>query len=319
MLRFFRVLLFVSAALSAAIGTAAEFPTRTIRIVVPFAPGGPADTVNRLVAAELARVLSTTVIVENKPGAGSVAAAQYVLNAPADGYTLLVVTNTFTMPAAFDKLPYDTLRDFRPIGNVISQPNVLVANAAFPPNTVPELVAYAKREKTPVMFATTSQGSPLTLSIELFGRAAGFPTVQVPYAGSAPAQFAVVGGQVPLMFDGWYFSRQQVNAGKLKIIAAFGERRMKELPDVPTVAEFYPGLSSNSIQGLVVRREVPDDVVGALAAAVEKVVKSPAFAEKTVGNLGNPEWMNPTEFGAFLESETKKWSDASKAAKFKAN
>lgn len=318
-MRYFKVVLAWLALAFATSSGAAGFPSKPIQIIVPFAPGGQADSVNRLLAAELARILKVPVVVDNRSGAGTVTATTYVANAPADGYTVLVVTNSFVLPATFDKLPYDTLRDFRAVGMVITQPNVLLATSSFPANDVQGLVSFARQQKEPLLFASTSVGGPLYLSGELFSRAAGFRIQQIGYQGSAPAQLDVVAGRVPLMFDGWYQARGQVSGGKLKVLASFGDHRMRELPDVPTLSESYPGLASLSFQGLAVRSGVPDDVVATLASAVETVVKSKWFEEKTVGLLGDPQWMGPAEFGAFLASETKKWSEAAKAAQVKVN
>jgi tripartite-type tricarboxylate transporter receptor subunit TctC len=278
------------------------------------------DVVTRALAEGLSRRVSQPIIVENKAGGGTVLATQFVANAPADGYTVLVISNTFTInPSTRSKLPYDSEKDFVAVSAMVTQPMVLLANASFPANTLPELVAEAKKSSSPLQFASTSPGGILYLCAELFARGAGITIQQIPYGGSTPAQVDVIAGRVPVMFDGWYASKAQVAAGKLKVIATVNDKRLTDIPQVPTIAETYPGISAMGYGGLLVRTSVPADIQKALSQAVQDVVRSPEYAAKVSGKLGEPDLRDVAEFGQFLHDEMKKWGEIARAANVKLN
>jgi len=298
---------------------AAEFPTATVRLFVPFAAGGPTDVVARILAEQLsARWGGKPVVIENRPGAGTIIATAAVAKAPSNGHTLLMATNSLLInPAISQSLPYDTARDFQPVSMVATQPVALVATKSFAPNNVAELVAEAK--KTPLNYTSPGPRGVGHLAGEMLKQRAGVEMTHINYNGSAPALTDVIAGRVPLMFDIWHSSRRHVESGALKLIASASAERLPGAPNVPTMTETYPGFEVMAFNALVAPAGVPAAVLDKLSADIRAVVNSEAFRER-VKNLGINAYGNtPAELDAWMAREIARWQQVAKAANLKAD
>jgi tripartite-type tricarboxylate transporter receptor subunit TctC len=315
------LLLLGTAVGAASAQTTAEFPTRPVKLLVPFAAGGPTDVVARILADFLtARWNGQSVVIENRPGAGTIVATAAVAKSPADGYTMLVATNSLLInPAIGQKLPYDTEKDFAAVSMVATQPVALVANKAFPAETVPQLVEVAKKSPEPLNFTSPGPRGVGHLAGEMLKQRAGISMTHINYNGSAPALTDVIAGRVPLMFDIWHSAKRYVASGDLKLIAGAGAQRLGDAPDVPTIAETYPGFDVIAFNALVAPAGVPAPVLDKLSADIRAVVNSPEFADK-VRNLGIfPLGNTPQELDAWMRKEIARWAEIAKAANIKAD
>lgn len=295
------------------------FPTTSVKIVVPFAAGGPTDVVARILAEQLtARWGGKSVIVENRPGAGTIVATAVVAKAPPDGHTFLIATNSLLInPAINQSLPYDTQRDLVGISMIATQPVALVANKDFPANTIPEVVAMAK--STPLNYTSPGPRGVGHLAGELLQQKAGIRMTHINYNGSAPALTDVIAGRVPLMFDIWHSAKRYVDSGELKLIAGAGSERLADVPQVPTIAETYPGFDAVAFNAAVAPAGVPAAILDKLSADIGAVVNSSEFKDK-VRHLGiNPFGMTPQELGAWMRREIARWQEIAKAANLKAD
>jgi tripartite-type tricarboxylate transporter receptor subunit TctC len=234
-----------------------EFPTSAVKIVVPFAAGGPTDVVARILAEQLsARWAGKSVIIENRPGAGTIVATAVVAKAPPDGHTFLIATNSLLInPAINQSLPYDTHRDLVGVSMIATQPVALVANKSFGPNTIPEVVAAANAAS--LNYTSPGPRGVGHLAGELLQQKAGIKMTHINYNGSAPALTDVIAGRVPLMFDIWHSAKRYVDSGELKLIAGAGSERLADAPQVPTIAETYPGFDAVAFNAAVVPAGVP--------------------------------------------------------------
>ena len=315
------LLLLGTAAGAASAQTTAEFPTRPVKLLVPFAAGGPTDVVARILADFLtARWNGQSVVIENRPGAGTIVATAAVAKSPADGYTMLVATNSLLInPAIGQKLPYDTEKDFAAVSMVATQPVALVANKAFPAETVPQLVEVAKKSPEPLNFTSPGPRGVGHLAGEMLKQRAGINMTHINYNGSAPALTDVIAGRVPLMFDIWHSAKRYVASVDLKLIAGAGAQRLGDAPDVPTIAETYPGFDVIAFNALVAPAGVPAPVLDKLSSDIRAVVNSPEFADK-VRNLGIfPRGNTPQELDAWMRKEIARWAEIAKAANIKAD
>jgi tripartite-type tricarboxylate transporter receptor subunit TctC len=298
----------------------AQFPTGPVRLLVPFAAGGPTDVVARILADLLsARWGGQSVVVDNRPGAGTIVATAAVAKAPPDGHTVLIGTNSLLINPAIDqKLPYDTYRDLAGVSMIATQPVALVANKALPANTVPELVAEVKKHG---QFNYTSPGPRGVghLAGEMLKQRAGIEMTHINYNGSAPALTDVIAGRVPIMFDVWHSAKRYVDSGELKLIAGAGAPRLADAPQVPTINETYPGFDVIALNALIAPAGVPKPVLEKLSADIRAVVESSEFAGRTK-HLGIfPKGNTPAELDAWMRQETAKWAEIAKAAKIKAD
>jgi tripartite-type tricarboxylate transporter receptor subunit TctC len=315
------VLLLAFAAGAAKAQTSADFPSRPVKLLVPFAAGGPTDVVARILADFLtARWNGQSVVIENRPGAGTIVATAAVAKSPADGHTMLVATNSLLInPAIGQKLPYDTEKDFAAVSMVATQPVALVANKAFPAETIPQLVEVAKKSPEPLNFTSPGPRGVGHLAGEMLKQRAGINMTHINYNGSAPALTDVIAGRVPLMFDIWHSAKRYVASGDLKLIAGAGAQRLADAPDVPTIAETYPGFDVIAFNALVAPAGVPAPVLDKLSADIRAVVNSPEFADK-VRNLGIfPLGNTPQELDAWMRKEIARWAEIAKAANIKAD
>ena len=291
------------------------FPTRTVTILVPFAAGGPTDVIMRILGERLAARWGRSVIIENRPGAGTIVATGALAKAASDGHTLGVVTNSFAInPAINQPLTYDTLKDFAGVSMVVSVPVVLVANPTFAPNTVAELVALAKKTGEPLSFTSPGPRTVGHLAGAWLENLTGIKLIHIAYNGSAPALTDVVAGRVPIMFDLWSSVKPYVADGRLKVLAVASAQRLQDAPQYPTFAETFPGFDVSAFQAIAVPKDVPPAVIEKISAHIRSVVSSPEFAEK-VGPLGVfPKATSPQELDAIIRKEIERWTLIAKAA-----
>jgi len=292
------------------------FPTRTVTILVPFAAGGPTDVIMRILGERLAARWGRSVIIENRPGAGTIVATGALAKAAPDGHTLGVVTNSFAInPAIKQPLTYDTLKDFAGVSMVVSVPVVLVANPTFAPNTVAELVALAKKTGEPLSFTSPGPRTVGHLAGAWLENLAGIKLIHIAYNGSAPALTDVVAGRVPIMFDLWSSVKPYVADGRLKVLAVASAQRLQDAPQYPTFAETFPGFDVSAFQAIAVPKGVPPAVIGKISADINSVVSSPEFAEKVAPLGAFPKATSPQELDAIIRKEIERWTAIAKAAK----
>lgn len=289
---------------------------KTVRVVVPYPPGGPTDVVARVVFQQVSETTGQQFIIDNRAGAGGNIGADIVARAAPDGATLLVVTTGQAINASmFKKLNYDLIKDFEAVSLLTQGPLVLVANPDLPANNVAELIALAKAKPGTLNFASTGNGSSTHLTGELFNSMAGVKLVHIPYKGSAPALNDVLGGQVPLMFDTMLSAMPFVKAGKLKALAVTSPQRSPAAPDVPTVAESgLPGFGSFAWNGVLAPAGTPRPVIEQLNQALKKALALPEVKDKFSAQGFAASWTSPEQFRTFLKDEVEKWRRTVKAS-----
>jgi tripartite-type tricarboxylate transporter receptor subunit TctC len=295
---------------------AEQFPTRPVRIVVPFPAGGPSDILARMMAPKLTAVWGQQIIIDNRPGGGTIIGTDLVAKAPPDGHTVVMIyTGHATNPSLHSNLPYDTLRDFSAVTLCTTLPIVLAMHPAIPANTLKELIALAKAKPGTLAFATSGNGSTGHLAGEMFKSVAGVNLVHIPYKGSAPAISDVLGGQVAMTFDGLPAALPHVKAGKLKALAVTSTARSPLLPDVPTVAEHgYPGFAADAWFGVIAPSKTPKDVIAKLSTDMINAVRARDVSDKLVEMGYRPIANTPEEFDQFIRAEITKWSGVIKQA-----
>jgi len=299
--------------LGAVLASAAQgqsgYPSKPIKIIVPFGAGGPADIYGRLVAQRISEPLGQQVIVEDRPGAGSVVGTEAVAKSAPDGYTLLVISNTHPInETLYPRLPYNLLRDFAAVTQINVMPNVLVVRPNAPFNSVKELIAYAKANPGKLNYASSGSGTPYHLAAELFKAMTGISMVHIPHKASGEARASVLGGQTDLMFDSLPTTHQQVSSGKLKALAITSTRRSPLLPNVPTVAEAgVPGYEADLWLGLVAPAATPTVIVNRLNVETVKVLRRPDVREIFTKDGTEPIGNSPEQFAAVLKEQVEKW------------
>ena len=301
-----------------AFGVAAQsFPSKPVKLVVPFPPGGSLDAAGRAIADKLTQMWGQSVVVDNKPGAGGNIGADFVAKSPADGYTVVMgaLSTHAVNPSLYPKMPYDAARDFAPISLVAITPNVLVVNPSLPVNSVKDLIAYAKANPGKLSFGSGSNGSAGHLAGELFKVDTGTDMVHIPFKGGAPALQALLAGDTQLMFDNLANSMQQVKAGKLKALAVTTARRSSLVPELPTMAEAgVPGFDISTWFGIMAPAGTPPDVVAKWNADLVKVLTSPDMRERMTAQGAEATPMTPPEFSAFIARELEKYARIVKAS-----
>jgi len=296
---------------------APAYPTKPVRMVVPFPPGGATDLIARDVAQKLSEVWGQSVVVDNRPGAGGNIGTELVAHAAPDGYTLEMGTvGTHAINASlYAKIPFDHVKDFAPVVLVAGVPNVLEVNPALPINSVQELIAYAKANPGKLNFASSGSGTSIHLSGELFKVMAGVEMTHVPYKGSSPALQDLIGGRVQLMFDNLPPSLPQIKAGKLRALAVTSATRAPALPDVPTIAESgLPGFEASSWFGILVPAGTPPAIIAKINGEVVKWLASPEGKEKLAAIGANAAGGTPEDFARHIQAETAKWAKVVKAS-----
>lgn len=290
---------------------AAAYPSASIRLIVAFPPGGPSDTLARIVGERLAVHLGQSVVIDNRPGAGGNIAAVVAAKAPPDGYTLLMGNNSIlaTNAALYGHLDFDPIRDFAPITLIGLQPNILVVNPSLQAHSVAELVALAKAEPGKLNFASSGAGTAAHLAGELFKLQAGIDIVHVPYRGAAPALTDLVGGRTQMMFATSASVLSFIRSGKLRALAVTTAKRSPAVPDLPTIAESgYPNFEATTWHGLVAPAKTPAPIIDKLAKATDVVLKEPDV-QKRLDSLGvEIIGDTPAEFAAYIKSESVKWA-----------
>jgi tripartite-type tricarboxylate transporter receptor subunit TctC len=284
---------------------AAQYPSRPIRLLVPFPPGGGPDLVGRILAPKLSEALGQPVVVENRVGGNGNIAGEAVAKAPADGYTLLVGNDSLFVTNAhlYKQMPFDPLKDLAPVASLVSNGFFLAVNPSLPVHTLPEFVEYARKADPPIQYASGGNGSQHHLTMERLKARAGFRAVHVPYKGGAPATTATVAGEVAAMMSGTS-TAAQIKAGRLRALAFTGPRRSRVMPDVPTVAEFYPDFVMVQWYGLFAPAGTPEAVVARLRAETNKTLELPDVKEKLSSAGGVEPWITtPEEFTAEMRSE----------------
>lgn len=294
----------------AAPAAAADFPSRPVTMIVPFAPGGSTDLVARLVAAKMTEILGQTVVVENRGGAGGSLGATAVAKAAPDGYTILMgtVATHALNPALYSKLAYNAEKDFAPITLLVNVPNVLTANPKFQAKSVKELIELAKKEPGKYAYASSGNGSPLHLSGELFKKMAGVDLIHIPYKGSGPALVDVLAGQVPLQVDNLPSSIEHIKAGRLVALGVTTAQRVPNLPDVPAIAETLPGYETYSWNALFAPAGTPPEVVAKIRDAGIAAVKDPVVGKKLQEASAVIVGSSSEELAEMVKKELAKWA-----------
>ena len=299
--------------------SAQTYPTRAVKIIVPFAAGGPADVYARFIAQRLTDTLGQSYIIDNKPGAGSVIGTDIAAKSPADGYTLLLMSNTHTVnETLIPNKPFNLMRDFVAVAPINYSDLVLVANPKVPVNNLKELIAYTKAHPGKLNYASSGPGTPYHMAGELFKSMADINMVHVPYKGSSGARTDVIGGQVDVMFDAVTTMAEQVRAGKVKALATSGQRRSDVLPEAPTLNEAgVPGYETTIWLGLMAPTGTPKAIVDKLNEAVSKIASQPDVKQAWTKQGATPMIMNPVVFDRYMRDDIGKWSRVIKTANIK--
>ena len=289
---------------------AQNFPSRPIRLIVPFSPGGAADVPGRILAPRFSEVLGHQMVVENRPGAGSTVGADQVAKAAADGHVLLMSSNThFVSAALYKKLPYDSLNDFAPVTQWTSATNIILVHPSLPVRSVKELIALARAKPGQIDYASSGNGSTQHLTGALFTKMAGIDMMHIPYSGSGPATVDLLSGRVTVGFPGIAGMLPQIKAGKLRALAVTSAKRSPELPDIPTVAEAgVKGYDVTAWFGVVGPRGLPREVLLKLHSEMLRVLKNPEVQKQLLNAGQEVAWHDtPEQFGDMLKVEAAKW------------
>lgn len=309
------------AALMAGGAYAQQYPTRPVRFISPYPPGGGNDTLSRILADKLGELLGQRIIVENRPGANTIVGTELVAKSQPDGYTLILLPNSFaTNPSFYPKLPYDTARDFAPVGQIAQSPQMLVAHPSVPARTLKELLALAKAKPGQLSYGTSGNGSTGHLATVLLSMMTGVELVHVPYKGTAPAVNDLLGGHIPLMTSSMLATLPHVRAGRLRIIALTTARRSKAIPEVPTIAESgVPGYEATLWYGMLAPARTPDAIIKRVNSELATVLKHPEVVEKLSTQAVEPHHTSPDQFAALIRTELAKWSKVISASGVKAD
>ena len=298
---------------------AQAYPSKTVRIVVPFAAGGGTDVIARYLAAGLTESLKHQVIVDNRAGANAIVGTEHVARAPADGYTLLFVSSPHMVnPSMYAKLPYDTLRDFAPVSLIALSPYILVVHPSLPARNVKEFVALAKRRPDEILYGSGGTGSSAHLTAELFNQMAGVKVREVPFKGAGPALVGTITGEVQAVFGNALTVKPHIESGRLRALGIASARRSPSAPALPTISEAgVPGFDSAAVLGMLAPARTPRPVIDALNAESHKVMKQPATVETMRRMAVDIELGTPEEFGRLIESELQRWSKVIRALNLK--
>ncbi len=322
--RFFRAALTTIALASCVTSVCAQdaknYPNRPIRLVVPYAPGGTTDYAARLLSAKLADTLGQTVVVDNRPGAGSIIGSDLVAKALPDGYTLLMVDTGFSVtPALYAKLPFDAGKDFMPVTEAMRVSNWLIVPASLAARSVNDLVALAKAKPGTLTFGSGGVGSPFHMAGEQFKIAAKIDIVHVPYKGGGPALTDLIGGHISMLFPTMTIALPHVNAGRLRALAVIAPKRSAAQPDVPTMAESgYAGVTMASWYGMMAPTGVPRPLIEKLSTEVAKILAQPDVKERLATQFAEPVGSTPSAFGKLVTGEIATWTAVAKAGGIKA-
>jgi tripartite-type tricarboxylate transporter receptor subunit TctC len=304
------LLALILSAVAALPASAQSYPSRQVRIIVPFAAGGPADIYARVLGQHLQQALGQPFVVEDRPGGGSIVGTDVAAKAEPDGYTLLMMSNTHTVNESLrPHKPFQLMRDFVPVAPVNYSDLVLVVNPSVPVNTLKDLIALAKAKPHVLNYASSGPGTPYHMAGELFKAMAGLDIVHVPYKGSSGARTDVLGGQVQMMFDAITTMAPNARAGKVKALATTGKTRSPVMPDVPTMSEAgVPGYEAVIWIGIMAPKGTPTAIVQRLNAEIRKIVNSPEVKQAWAKQGATPMSMSTDEFGQYLRDDIAKWA-----------
>ncbi len=306
-------------ATSTGVALAQQYPTKSIRLIVPFAPGGPTDVISRLVAAKLSESLGQQVVVDNRAGAGGNIGMGIAANATPDGYTLLVVSSSFVVnPGLYSKIPYDPYKSFAPVSNMAASPNVFVVHPSVTAKSLPELIKLVQASPKKYSFATPGIGTTPDLSAVLLKLTANLDVATIPYAGAGPAVTAVIGNQVPLGCMAMPPATPHIQGGRLRALAVTSAKRSAALPEVPTMAEAgLAGQEADTLQGALVPAGTPRAVVQRLHGEIVKILAQPDVRERIIGLGFEIVASSPEQFTAQIRQEVAKWEKVVKGAGIK--
>lgn len=297
-------------------GPAGTWPVRPIRLVVPYPPGGPTDFTGRTVGQKLSQYLGQQVVVDNRPGAGTIIGSELVARAAPDGYTVLFGTGggTFLTPLMLPKVPYDPMRDFAPVAMLVQSPQVLVVHPSVAAKSINELIALAKAKPGALNFASVGTGTSPHLGGELFQSLTGTKIVHVPYKGTAPAMTDLMSGQVQMMFTSMPTVLAHVKAGRLRLIGTGGTKRSAVIPDTPSISEVVPGFELITWYGIFAPAKTPAGIVKRLNAEITKVLNDPESRDRLAAQGLEPMPMTPDELKRYTEQDVSRWARLIKAA-----
>jgi tripartite-type tricarboxylate transporter receptor subunit TctC len=300
------------------IARAQSYPSRPVRVIVPFAAGGGVDIVARLIGQWLSEQLRQPFVIENRPGGGGNIGTEAVVRAPADGYTLLLVTAANAINTTlYEKLSFNLSRDIAPVAGIIVVPNVMVVHPSVPAKTIPEFIAYAKANPGKVNMASGPIGGSSHVSGELFKMLTGTDMLLVSYRGTAPAVTDLLAGQVQVLFNSPPASIEYIKAGRLRALAVTTTTRSEVLPDVPTVSEFVPGYEASQWYGVGAPKNTPAQIVEELNKEINAGLAAPKLKARLADLGGTPIAGSPADFGKFIAEETEKWGKVIRAANIK--
>jgi len=293
----------------------ADYPNRTVRIVVPSQPGGGTDIVARVLANHYAKAFGQPFVVDNKPGAGNMIGIEAAARSAADGYTLLTVPATLALNTVlYKKVPYHPVKDFAPITLAATAPLVLIVNPALPAQSLTDFIALAKREPGKMSYGTAGIGTAPHLCMELLKSMAGIDLLHVPYKGTAPAAGDVAGGQIAAMFATALTARPMIDGGRVRALAVSGPKRVQALPHVPPVADAVPGYAAIQWYGLLAPAGTPPTIIARLNAEALRALKTDEMRERLALDGAEPQGSTPEEFAALIRSELDKWTRVTRAA-----
>ena len=296
-------------ALTAGIATAADYPAKPVHWVVPYPPGGTTDVLARLTATWLQDKLGQTFIIENKPGGGNNIGVEYVVKAPADGYTMLLVNPANGINTTLYKnLPFDFIRDIEPVAGLVRTPNVMEVPATLPVKSVAEFISWCKANPGKVNMASSGSGTSVHLSGELFKSMTGCNMLHVPYNGAGPALPALIAGEVHVMFDNLPSSLPHIKSGRLRALGVTSAQRDPALPDVPTVAETVKGYEATAWFGIGMPKGSPREAIDKINATVNAALADPGMLKRYADLGGSPMGGTPEDFGKVIKAETDKWA-----------
>ena len=288
---------------------AADYPTKSIKWIVPYPPAGTTDVLARIVAQSLSETLGQQVVVENRPGAGNNIGTEAVVTAPPDGYTMLLVNPAHGINASlYKKLPFNFIRDIAPVAGLVRTPNVMVVTNSLPVKTVAEFIAYCKANPSKVNMASSSSGTSTHLSGELFKSMTGCNMVHIPYKGAGPVLTDLIGGQVQVFFDNLPSSAGHIKGGSIRALAVTSAAREPSFPALPTVADTVPGYEATAWFGVGMPKGTPREAINTMNAAVNKALADPKMRARLAELGGAPIPGTPEDFGKVIASETEKWA-----------
>jgi tripartite-type tricarboxylate transporter receptor subunit TctC len=301
------------------IARAQAYPSRPVRMVVGFPPGQTADIIARLVAQSLSERLGQPFVIDNRPGASSNIATEFVVRAPPDGYTLLAtVASNYINATLYDKLPYDFIRDIQPVASTNRTPLVMEVNPSFPAKTVPEFIAYAKAYPGRIIMASGGIGNSTHVSGELFKMMAGVDLLHVPYRGSPPALTDLISGQVQVMFDLISSSLEYIKSGRLHALGVTSAVRSAALPDTPTIGEYVAGYEASTVGGFGAPKGTPVEIIEKLNKEINASLADPRLKARLADLGATALALSPADYGALMAAETAKWAKVIRTANIKA-